>query len=68
MDHELLMSLDRMREHLARAEGELEAAQKLLDPRSPSGIEINRAIAEARVSVGDAMETVSWRMSETESG
>jgi len=57
-----------MREHLARAEGELEAAQKLLDPRSPSGIEINRAIAEARVSVGDAMETVSWRMSETESG
>lgn len=68
MDHDLQRSLERMREHLARADGELEAAQRLLDPKSEPGVELNRAIAGARVSVEDAIETVRWRMSETESG
>jgi hypothetical protein len=28
------MTLERLREHLARADGELEAAQRFLDPRA----------------------------------
>lgn len=68
MEHDYRRSLDQMREHLARAEGELEAAQRLLDPRSSPGIELNRAIAGARISVGDAMETVRWKMTDTEPG
>lgn len=71
MDHDsqdIHPSLERMRQHLARADDELEAAQRLLDPRSSPGTEINRAIAAARTSVDDAMETVLWRMSETDPG
>ena len=35
MEHRHSMTLERMREHLARADGELEAAQHFLDPESP---------------------------------
>jgi len=57
-------SLDQMRQHLARADDELKSAQRLLDPRSSAGTQLNRAIAAARISVDDAMETVLWRMSD----
>ena len=64
---ELRRSLEQMLQYLARADDELKAAQRLLDPKASPGTEINRAIAAARISVDDAMETVRWRMSETES-
>jgi len=61
-------SLEQMRQHLARADDELQAAQRLLDPRSSAGTQLNRAIAAARISVDDAMETVHWRISESDPG
>lgn len=67
-DQDIHPSLERMRQHLARADDELKAAQRLLDPRSPAGTQLNRAIATARISVDDAMETVHWRMAGTDSG
>ena len=71
MDHDdqnIHPSLERMRRHLARADDELKAAQRLLDPRSPAGTELNRAVAAARISVNDAMESVRLRMSEADPG
>ena len=43
-------TMERMREHLIRADGELEAAQHFLDPGSAEGAEMDliRAIAAAR--------------------
>ncbi len=62
--------LERMREHLIRADGELEAAQHFLDPGSAEGAEMDliRAIAAARVAVGDAREAVRLRVGESNSG
>ena len=50
-----------MRAHLARADSELEAAQRLLDPRTDDEFEmaVVRAVANARTLVGDALETSS---------
>jgi hypothetical protein len=58
-------SVERARFHLARAESEVQAAQRLLDPRSTSEEEMAlvRAVANARTCLGDAQETiraVSW--------
>jgi hypothetical protein len=58
-------SMERARLHLARAESEIEAAQRLLDPRSDSEEEkaLVRAVANTRTCLGDALETiraVSW--------
>jgi len=52
--------MERMRAHLAWAEGELEAALRFLDPKSDDEAEIDlvRAVANARTSVGDALETI----------
>jgi hypothetical protein len=63
-------TMERMREHLARADGELEAAQHFLDPGSAEGAEMDliRAVAAARVAVGDALETVRLRVGESDSG
>jgi hypothetical protein len=57
-----------MREHLARADSELEAAQHFLDPekRDEDEMAFVRAIADARTLVRDALETVRWRFEETE--
>ncbi len=68
MENRHSMTLKRMREHLARADGELEAAQHFLDPASPEEDEMAfvRAIADARTLVGDALETARWRLEETE--
>jgi hypothetical protein len=54
------MTLDRMRAHLARAESELEAVQRFLNPRTvdESEMDLVRAVANARTSVGDALETI----------
>ena len=52
--------MEQMRSHLARADSELEAALRYLDPKSEDEAEIAlvRATANARTSVGDALETV----------
>jgi hypothetical protein len=54
------MAAERARAHLARAESELEAAQRFVDPGGggESELALARAIANARASVADAMETV----------
>ena len=60
LEYDRKMSLERMRSHLARAESELEAAQRFLDPRTGEEAEMDlvRAVANARTSVGDALETI----------
>jgi hypothetical protein len=54
------MAAERARAHLTRAESELEAAQRFVDPGGGGETEraLARAIANARASVADAMETV----------
>jgi hypothetical protein len=61
------MTLERMRAHLARAESELEAAQRFLDPKTAeeAELELVRAVANARTSVGDALETVRSMLGES---
>jgi hypothetical protein len=68
MEHRHRMTLERMREHLGRADSELEAAQHFLDPETGDEDEMAfvRAIANARTLVGDALETAQWRLEETE--
>lgn len=63
-------TMERMREHLARADGELEAAQHFLDPGSSEGTEVDliHAVAAARVAVGDALEAVRLRVGESDRG
>ena len=60
LEHDRRMSLEQMKAHLARAESELEAAQRFLDPRTSEEAEMDlvRAVANARTSVGDALETI----------
>ena len=67
MEHRHSMTLERMREHLARADSELEAAQHFLDHETPDEDELAfvRAIDDARTLVGDALETARWRLEET---
>jgi hypothetical protein len=61
-------TLERMREHLTRADSELEAAQHFLDPETHDEDEMAfvRAIVDARTLVDDALETARWRLEETE--
>ncbi len=64
MEHRHKITLERMREHLARADSELEAAQHFLDPQTRDEDEMAfvRAIEDARTLVGDALETARWRL------
>ena len=57
-------SMERVRAHLARADSELEADQRLLHPRTDEEFEIAvvRAVANARTLVGDAPETIGARI------
>ncbi len=68
MEHRHKITLERMREHLARADNELEAAQHFLDPQTSDEDEMAfvRAIEDARTLVGDALETARWRLEESE--
>ncbi len=52
------MAVERMRTRLARAESELEAAQRFLDPGTGDEAELDvvRAVANARRSVSEALE------------
>jgi len=60
------MAVERMRTRLARAESELEAAQRFLDPRTGDEAELKvvRAVARARLSVSDALETLGSMVGE----
>ena len=60
------IAMENMRAHLARADSELEAAIRFLDPKSEDEAEIDlvRAVANARTSVGDALETIRVRLGE----
>jgi hypothetical protein len=60
------MAMEQMRAHLSRAEGELGAALRFLDPKSEDEIDLVRAAANARTSVGDALETIQVRLGEPE--
>ena len=57
-------SMEQVRAHLARADSELEAAQRLLHPRTDDEFEIAvvRAVANARTLVGSAPETIGARI------
>jgi len=59
-EHHNRMTLEQMRTHLARAKSELEATQRCLDPRTGDEAELDvlRAVANARLSVSDALETI----------
>jgi hypothetical protein len=67
LEHNRRMILERMRAHLARAESELEATQRFLDPRTDEEAEMDlvRAVANARTSVGDALETIRSMLGES---
>jgi cellobiose-specific phosphotransferase system component IIA len=60
LEHYHRMTLEQMRAHLARAESELESAHRFLDPRTAEEAEMGvvRAVANARTSVGDTLETI----------
>lgn len=60
------MAAERARAHLARAESELEAAQRFVDPGGGGETELAlaRAIASARACVSDARETVKRTLGE----
>ena len=51
---------ERARAHLARAQSELEAAQRFVDPGGggETDLALARALANARANVADAIETV----------
>jgi hypothetical protein len=57
-------SIEQVRAHLARTGSELEAAQRLLDPRADDEFEmaVVRAVANARTLVGDALEMIRARL------
>jgi hypothetical protein len=59
-DHYHRQHIERMRTHLARAESELRAAQRFVDPqtRDEAELDLVRAVTNARLSVGDALETL----------
>jgi hypothetical protein len=61
------MAMEQMRAHLARADSEMEAALRFVDPKTKDEAEIDlvRAVASARTSVGDALETIRVRRGET---
>ena len=70
MEHRHGMTLERLRERLVRADGELEAAQKFLDhgTHDEDEVALVRAIADTRTLIGDALETARWRLEESDLG
>jgi hypothetical protein len=64
MEHEKAMT--QMRTHLARAESELQSAQRFLDvpAEGKTDLVLARSIANARTSINDAMDTIQQRLSE----
>ena len=67
-EHHDRQTMERLRERLAHADSELEAAQHFLAPRSAEEAEIDivRAVYNARAAVGDALDAVRLRLGEAE--
>ena len=65
-EHHNRMAVERMRTRLSRAESELEAAQRFLDPETGNEAELDvvRAVADARLSVSDALERLRLMVGE----
>ncbi len=65
-EHHNRMAVERMRTRLSRAESELEAAQRFLDPETGDEAELDvvRAVTSARRSVSDALETLGSMVGE----
>jgi hypothetical protein len=65
-EHYRRRGLEQTRSHLARAESELQAAQRFLNPTTDNEAELDliRAVANTRISVGDALETVRMMLEE----
>ena len=65
-EHRIKRSMEQMRAHLARADSELEAALRFLDPKTDDEAEMDlvRVVANARTLVGDALETIRARLGE----
>jgi cob(I)alamin adenosyltransferase len=61
-------SMERLHQHLARAERELQDAQHFLDPGSSTAAEMDivRAVAAARLTVEMALERVRSQLGEPE--
>jgi hypothetical protein len=70
VEHRHGMTLERLRERLVRADGELEAAQKFLDhgTHDEDEVALVRAITDTRTLIGDALETARWRLEESDRG
>jgi hypothetical protein len=60
------MAMGQMRAHLTRGDRDLEAALRFLNPSTGDEAEMDlvRAVANARTSVGDALETIRARLGE----
>jgi hypothetical protein len=67
-DYHDRQTMERLRERLAHADSELEAAQHFLAPRSAEEAEMDivQAVANARAAVGDALDAVRLRLGEAE--
>jgi hypothetical protein len=65
-EHPIKRSMEQARHHLSRAQSELQAAQRHLDPKSDDEFErdLVRAEGNARTLVGDALETIRVRLGE----
>jgi len=65
-EHGRRLAMEQMRAHLARADRDLEAALRFLDPRTDDEAEMDivRALANARTLVGDGLETIRARLGE----
>ncbi len=61
-------TMERMREHLARADNELRDVQHFLDPRSAEEAEMDmvHAVTAARLAVATALERARSRLGEPE--
>ncbi len=61
------LAMEQMRARLARADSEMEAALRFVDPKTDEEAELDlvRAVANAKTSVGDALETIRVRLGET---
>ena len=68
MEQRPRMTLERMHQHLARADRELWDAQHFLDPDSAEEAEMDlvHAVAVARLAVTTALERVRSRLGEPE--
>jgi hypothetical protein len=67
-EHHDRQTMERLHQHLARADRELLDAQHFFDPESAEEAEMDlvHAVAAARLAVADALERVRFRLGEPE--